>query len=200
MLRQKVRDAAESVRHSARPDDLYTGLVDGMHIDPRPALFLQLSRQANVIRVMMSEHNRAQVLDTQFGALQRCRKCSAGIGCAHTCVNERPAILAGKRVHIDSTQWERNRQRKFPDARHYLARLWQWFIRPAGRAAWERCPQWRFLHAKILPTLRSGSPPPAASASQYAQTGQSNRHRPCVPSTHRHRPARVATSPPGWAQ
>src|SRR5215831_16928494 len=143
MLHQKVRDAAESVRHSARPDDLYTGLVDGVHINPCPALFLQLARQANVIRVMMSEHNSAQVFDTQFGALQCCRKCSPSTGCAHTCVNERPAILPAKRVHIDGPEWERNRQRKFPDTRYYLARLRQWFIRPGRRTAWELRPQWR---------------------------------------------------------
>ena len=43
MLPEKVRDAAEPIGHSARPDDLYTGLVDRVHIDPCPAPFLQFA-------------------------------------------------------------------------------------------------------------------------------------------------------------
>src|SRR6266699_308050 len=150
MLPEKVRDAAESIGHSARPDNLSTDLVDRVHIDPCPALFLQFARQANVIRMMMRKHNSAQILDAQFGSLQRCRKCGASIRRTHTCVNECPAVLPSKRVHIDGTQREGNRQRKFPDTGYYLARLGKWFIRPRRCTAWERWPQWRFLHTKTI--------------------------------------------------
>ena len=57
MLPEKLRDALEPLRHITRPDNLYTGFINRMHVDSRATLFLQFSGETDMVGVMVCEQD-----------------------------------------------------------------------------------------------------------------------------------------------
>lgn len=62
MLPEKLRDALEAIRHGTGPDDLHTGFINGMHINSRATLFLEFTRETNMVGMMVGEYHCAELV------------------------------------------------------------------------------------------------------------------------------------------
>ena len=94
-----------------------------MHIHCRATLLVQLTRQSDMIRMVVAQYNGIQGFNAQACFTQRCREGRSSLGYAHTGINQRPSMAAHESIQVDGPQWKGDWQCDFPDASSYLAGL-----------------------------------------------------------------------------
>src|SRR2546425_4591961 len=100
MLAEKLRDAIEPLRHGTRPDDLHAGFINWVHEDGCATLFIQFSREADMIRVMVCENDGTQLIKAESDVFQSCPECCAGVRHTYTGIDQRPLIVANESIEI----------------------------------------------------------------------------------------------------
>ena len=130
MLPEKLRDAVETLRHGASPDDLHAGFINRVHQDSCATLFVQFCREADMIGVVVCENHGTQLIEAESDVFQSCPECCAGVRHTYTGIDQRPPIVANKSIDIDGSQRKRDRQSDFPDIWSNLASFGKRLIRP----------------------------------------------------------------------